>query len=45
MELDTIQIFVPHKGLQTLTKAEFMDNLRLGVYDGVTIEIIETTLK
>ena len=45
MELDTIEIFTPYKGLQTLTKAQFMENLRLGCYDGTKVEIVKTTLK
>lgn len=45
MKLDTIEIFTPYKGLQTLTIEQFMENLRLGCYDGSKVEIIKTTLK
>lgn len=45
MKLDTILIFTPHKGLEELTKNEFIENLTLGFYDGVKVEIIETRLK
>ena len=45
MKLDTILIFTPSKGLEELTKNEFIENITLGLYDGVKVEIIETRLK
>lgn len=45
MELDTITIFTTGKGLQEFTKDQFIETLRLGGFDGSTIEIVETRLK
>ena len=41
MKIKTIKIFTKHAGLETLTREEFLDNLDHGLYDGVTIEIVE----
>lgn len=45
MKLDTILVFEPKRGLKEYTEAQFLENLRLGFYDGTTIEIVETRLK
>lgn len=41
MKIKTIKIFTSGAGLENLTRKEFMENLDMGLYDGVTIEIIE----
>lgn len=40
MRAKTIKIFISGQGLQVLTRKEFVENLDLGVYDGLQIEIV-----
>lgn len=42
MRRKELKIFTRFKGIETLTRKEFLENLDLGLYDGVSIEIIET---
>lgn len=42
MKYQTVKIFTKENGIEKLTRKEFTENLDLGVYDGRTIEIVET---
>lgn len=41
MKAKTITIFISGQGLQQLTRKEFIENLDLGLYDGINIEIVK----
>lgn len=41
MRAKTIKIFISGQGLQELTRKEFIENLDLGLYDGINIEIVK----
>ena len=42
MKTKELKIFTRHHGIEIITRKEFIENLDIGIYDGQTIEIIET---
>lgn len=42
MKFENIKIFIKGRGLETLDRKTFIENLDLGIYNGETIEILGT---